>query len=81
MKTIESLFGGEKPFIAGFGNRDTDSQTYMSLGIDKKNIFVIDENEKVVQVSNPSAIIKGYTQILKQIDIFFPIPSTTDFMF
>jgi phosphatidate phosphatase LPIN len=57
------------PFIAGFGNRVTDAVSYRAVGIELKNIFIINEKGEVTQLTNSS--ILSYAVLNLHIDEYF----------
>ena len=68
---IKNLFGDDKQhFFAGFGNKETDAIAYRYLGIDLKNIFIINVFSKITQLGEKNK--KSYDELCKNCDILFP---------
>ena len=69
---IKNLFegGDDKIFFAGFGNKETDAIAYRYLGIDLKNIFIINPFSKIKQLGEKEKT--NYDELCKKCDIFFP---------
>jgi len=66
---IKNLFGDDKQhFFAGFGNKETDAIAYRYLGIDLKNIFIINVFSKITQLGEK---IKKVMMNCVKIVIFF----------
>ena len=61
LREILNLF--ETPKHAGFGNRDTDTETYNSVGIPMERIFIVVKKDEDT----------SYLKILQNIDTHFPI--------
>eukprot|EP00483_Globobulimina_turgida_P007242 UN07256 len=60
------------PFVGGFGNRETDSETYKYFGIHKTKIFIIGLNKKEKEKQDGATYIDDYNQILEKINDIFP---------
>ena len=68
---IKNLFGDDKQhFFAGFGNKETDDIAYRYLGIDLKNIFIINVFSKITQLGEKNK--KSYDELCQNCDILFP---------
>lgn len=43
LMNLKSLFPETSPFYAGFGNKQTDTTTYLNIGLDRRLIFIINQ--------------------------------------
>ncbi|KAJ9073452.1 lipin Ned1 [Entomophthora muscae] len=77
LKDILSLFGGDSPFYAGFGNRITDALSYRSVNVPVSRIFTIDYNGNIQHELIPS-YNSSYLKLNDIVDQIFP--STTSKM-
>jgi len=60
LRKIRDLFPKSwQPFIAGFGNRDTDMISYRAVGVDLHRIFIINE-DGIVQMGTSTAYNQSY---------------------
>ena len=59
------------PFYAGFGNKDTDAIAYRAVGIDLKNIFIINPKGNIF-VFNESVYLNSYPEMTNFVDQIFP---------
>lgn len=60
LQDIRNLFpSGWNPFHAGFGNRDTDVESYLAVGVPQHRIFTI--NPKGSVVCETTKRVKQYT--------------------
>eukprot|EP00792_Barthelona_sp_PAP020_P006237 TRINITY_DN293_c0_g1_i1.p1 TRINITY_DN293_c0_g1~~TRINITY_DN293_c0_g1_i1.p1 ORF type:complete len:371 (-),score=99.11 TRINITY_DN293_c0_g1_i1:10-1122(-) len=67
LRTIMFLFPHSiNPIIGGIGNRHTDEKAYLRIGIDPKNIMIIDKNNRV---KTPYKVIstQGYVGLTKTV--------------
>ena len=68
---IKNLFeDDEQHFFAGFGNKETDAIAYRYLGIDLKNIFIINTNSQIKQLGEKNNIT--YKELCDNCDSIFP---------
>jgi phosphatidate phosphatase LPIN len=68
---IKNLFDdNEQHFFAGFGNKETDAIAYRYLGIDLKNIFIINTSSKIKQLGEKNDTT--YKELCQNCDIIFP---------
>ncbi|KAI0221581.1 lipin Ned1 [Massospora cicadina] len=74
LKDILSLFGGNSPFYAGFGNRITDALSYRSVNVPVSRIFTInyrgDIQHELIRSYNSS-----YLKLNDMVDQIFPCPT------
>ncbi|CAD5229175.1 unnamed protein product [Bursaphelenchus okinawaensis] len=68
---VKSLFPVEDPFFAGFGNRDTDIQSYRAVDIPKHRIIII----------NPTGLIKTALETGYHSSYINMVKDTVDYMF
>ena len=69
---IKNLFeDDEQHFFAGFGNKETDAIAYRYLGIDLKNIFIINTNSQIKQLGEKNNTT--YKELCDNCDSIFPI--------
>jgi len=47
LENLKGIFGGNNPFVAGFGNRITDIITYKSIEISPIRIFTVNESGRL----------------------------------
>ncbi len=81
LRRIRELFPRHwQPFVAGFGNRITDTLSYRAVGLDLNRVFIIDPKGVIQQGCN-STFNKSYSPVshnnryalLKQsADLIFP---------
>ncbi len=69
------------PYSAGFGNKETDNKTYLSLGLEDKHIYAIDKYEIITQPNNDPVKLGGYTGLLNKIDAYFPRLSKSTYFY
>jgi len=68
---IKNLFeDDEQHFFAGFGNKETDAIAYRYLGIDLKNIFIINTNSQIKQLGEKNKTT--YKELCDNCDSIFP---------
>ena len=68
---IKKLFGNkENIFYAGFGNKETDAIAYRYLGLDLKNIFIIDVFSKIKRLGIKDKTT--YDELSNNCDEIFP---------
>ena len=46
-----------QPFVATFGNRSTDAIAYRMAGLSLNRIFIVNEDQQLIRLSNPNQII------------------------
>ena len=69
---IKNLFeDDEQHFFAGFGNKETDAIAYRYLGIDLKNIFIINTNSQIKQLGEKNNTT--YKELCDNCYSIFPI--------
>merc|ERR1719281_525949 len=72
LRDIRSLFpNAHNPFYAGFGNRDTDHQAYVHVGIPESRVFLINAKGEIRIMLN-NAFQKTYSQLSELVDVMFP---------
>ena len=68
---IKNLFDdNEQHFFAGFGNKETDAIAYRYLGIELKNIFIINTSSKINQLGEKNKT--SYDELCQKCDNIFP---------
>ena len=68
---IKNLFDdNEQHFLAGFGNKETDAIAYRFLGIELKNIFIINPFSKINQLGEKNKTTYG--ELCQRCDDIFP---------
>ena len=68
---IKNLFNdNEQHFFAGFGNKESDAIAYRYLGIELKNIFIINKYSEITQLNEKNKT--NYDELCKNCDLFFP---------
>ena len=68
---IKKLFGNkDNIFYAGFGNKETDAIAYRYLGIDLKNIFIIDIFSEITRLGIKNKTT--YSELSNNCDEIFP---------
>ena len=68
---IKNLFDDdEQHFFAGFGNKETDAIAYRYLGIELKNIFIINPSSKINQLGEKNKTT--YEELCQNCDSIFP---------
>ena len=68
---IKNLFDdNEQHFLAGFGNKETDAIAYRFLGIELKNIFIINPFSKINQLGEKNKTTYG--ELCQRCDDMFP---------
>jgi len=79
LRDIRNLFPPVvNPFVAGFGNRDTDHRAYVYIGIPEGRVFIINNSGVVHHVNKTYA--KTYETMSAICDAMFPpLPSDPDF--
>ena len=69
---IKNLFDdNEQHFFAGFGNKETDAIAYRYLGIDLKNIYIINTYSKIKQLGEKNDDTT-YKELCQNCDSIFP---------
>ncbi|KAG2220762.1 hypothetical protein INT45_012255 [Circinella minor] len=71
LRDIQRLFGGYKPFYAGFGNRITDAISYRSVDVPASRIFTIDPNGDV-KLELLLGFLSSYIDLTDLVDQIFP---------
>jgi phosphatidate phosphatase LPIN len=72
LRDIRGLFpNSHNPFYGGFGNRDTDQQTYLHVGVPESRIFTINPKGEISQYTN-TGFRKTYSEIAEMVDSVFP---------
>ncbi|KAI7858732.1 Lipin/Ned1/Smp2-domain-containing protein [Circinella umbellata] len=71
LRDIQRLFGGYKPFYAGFGNRITDAISYRSVDVPASRIFTIDPNGDV-KLELLLGFLSSYIDLTDLVDHIFP---------
>lgn len=71
LSTIQGLFGGANPFLAGFGNRVSDAYTYKVLGIPNNRIYTINRDGQLIAEYTQS-LVGTYHTMNEFIDSIFP---------
>jgi phosphatidate phosphatase LPIN len=69
LTSIQNLFEGS--LVGGFGNKLTDDYSYLSVGIDPKNIFRINPKSVIENIESKKCY-KSYDGLLNDIDHYFP---------
>ena len=68
---LKNLFPEEeKPFFAGFGNRETDGVAYRYLEVPLNNIFIIDTSSNVLRLGDTKKT--NYKELSNNLDGIFP---------
>ena len=68
---LQNLFPEEeKPFFAGFGNRETDGVAYRYLEVPLNNIFIIDTSSNVLRLGDTKKT--NYKELSNNLDGIFP---------
>ena len=68
---IKKLFGNkDNIFYAGFGNKETDAIAYRYLGINLKNIFIIDIFSEITRLGIKNKTT--YSELSNNCDEIFP---------
>jgi phosphatidate phosphatase LPIN len=78
LQDIRNLFpAGWSPFHAGFGNRDTDVESYLAAGVPQHRIFTI--NPKGHVVCETTKRVKQYTlsEVNELVHEMFPMVDTS----
>ena len=78
LQDIRNLFpSGWNPFHAGFGNRDTDVESYLAVGVPQHRIFTI--NPKGSVVCETTKRVKQYTlsEVNELVHEMFPLVDVT----
>ncbi len=71
LKQIRDLFPDDyNPFYCGFGNRDTDTVSYRSVGIELHRIYIINPEGEIEHYN--STYKKSYPHLTEIVDDFFP---------
>ncbi|KAL0476507.1 phosphatidate phosphatase [Acrasis kona] len=69
---IKNIFlENEKPFIAGFGNRPTDCQSYIAAGVDPSRSYRINPKGELT-VFATSTVFNGYNKLHEIVNDLFP---------
>lgn len=72
LQVIAQTFGEKiQPYVAGFGNRKTDDESYTAVGIPAQMCFRI--NKKSVIEVDGKTFTNGYKELLQHIDTLFPV--------
>jgi phosphatidate phosphatase LPIN len=72
LRDIRGLFpNSHNPFYGGFGNRDTDQQTYLHVGVPESRILTINPKGEISQYTN-TGFTKTYSELAEMVDSFFP---------
>jgi len=73
LQSIKSLFekSNPTPFVAGFGNRDTDTISYREVSIDDSKIFIIN-SKGVVKIESNKQYGRSYSMLNTMVDKLFP---------
>eukprot|EP00474_Spongospora_subterranea_P010119 CRZ10577.1 hypothetical protein [Spongospora subterranea] len=61
---------GSSPFVAGFGNRDTDIESYIAVGVPPAMIFIIDPKGAIHRTKN--VYRTSYMLLNDQVEHMFP---------
>lgn len=75
LEDIKSLFPKDwMPFVAGFGNRDTDEESYLAVGIPPSRIFIINPKGELRQASSAivTSSLRSLPAITSLVDSLFP---------
>lgn len=62
---------GKKPFYAGFGNRDSDVESYKFVSVDESRIFIVNR-EGVVKTQSTADTGTTYTSLSTLVNTLFP---------
>jgi phosphatidate phosphatase LPIN len=74
LRDIVNLFPeNANPFVAGFGNRETDAISYRAIGVELDRIFIINTASEIHQYTNRQ--ILTYTKLVDVHQDLFPTPS------
>jgi len=69
LNEIKGIFNnGENPIMAGFGNRDTDSLSYQTVGVKDNMIFIVNEQGVIKRNGDTTS----YFDIDKEVNTVFP---------
>lgn len=71
LKKIEELFGGENPWISGFGNKRSDVLTYKTIGIPTSKIFTINP-EGNIHLELTNTLTSTHSSLDGFVDAMFP---------
>ncbi|VDL57202.1 unnamed protein product [Hymenolepis diminuta] len=76
LKRLRELFrevdpDAPNPFYAGFGNRNTDVETYRAVGIPDSRIFIVNP-EGIIETPVGLRLPTGYKALCEMIDSVFP---------
>jgi phosphatidate phosphatase LPIN len=69
LSTIGNLFH-DNPYVAGFGNRETDAVAYSKVGIAPDHVFIIDK-KSIISVDGVITY-KNYLDMMHDVDNLFP---------
>lgn len=71
LQVIAQTFGEKaQPYVAGFGNRPTDDDSYKAVQITEQNCFQI--NKKSIVTVQGKTFGNGYVDLVQKLDQFFP---------
>ncbi|KAH7105602.1 LNS2-domain-containing protein [Auriculariales sp. MPI-PUGE-AT-0066] len=73
LQDIRSIFGGNNPFYAGFGNRITDAASYLKVDIPSSRIFTVEYSGEVkMELLERAGYKSSYIHMADLVDQMFP---------
>jgi len=82
LEDIRSLFPPEcDPFVAGFGNRDTDVESYLAVGVPVSRIFIINPKGELRKPSSAviTSSLRSLPALTDLVDSLFPAVPHTEY--
>uniref|UniRef100_A0A915MSP7 LNS2/PITP domain-containing protein n=1 Tax=Meloidogyne javanica TaxID=6303 RepID=A0A915MSP7_MELJA len=82
LNDLKSLFPVDRPFFAGFGNRETDVKSYKAVDIPLERILIIDPSGMLRRADKIGYVSDYVSMAIDTVDyIFPPIPFLEDIKF
>lgn len=72
LSDLKALFPVKQPFYAGFGNRDTDVKSYVSVDIPPERILIINPSGAVRRADHIGFVSSYATMAMETVDYLFP---------
>ena len=76
LNAVIEAFGGQSPFVAGFGNKVTDIVSYQGVGMSSEQMFIIGVDQKQRETAKENNVeahfVDQKSEILQKVNVHFP---------